>query len=194
LRIRIARRVLAHDVQGGGHLQGDVKLAKASGFSTKQIASIERGRVKKIEDEDLQRLFDALGCSRAEVILVTACLEAFAELDPDADPALVAAQERYFAAARRRLRSRMRAPGEAAVEAPSEYPCPYEVELDRIEAGGAWERLRKAKSLSEMIKLVRSCREYLDGPAFQETEEQQKEGAEGEKESHLYTVAARPFF
>jgi tetratricopeptide (TPR) repeat protein/DNA-binding Xre family transcriptional regulator len=138
------------------------KLSKASDFSPKQIGSIERGRVKKVSDEDLQRLCDALGCSEAEVILVSSCLEALDELDPDADPALVAAQERYLAAARRRLRSRMRAPGEcpvSAISAISEYPCPYEVELDRIEAGGTWERLRKAKTRSEMISLVLSGRE-----------------------------------
>ena len=132
------------------------KLATASGFSTKQIGSIERGRVKKVADEDLQQLFDALGCSEAEVILVSACLEALEELDPDIDPALAAAQERYLATARRHLRSRMRAPGECPA---SEYPCPYEVELDRIEAGGTWERLREAKTLSDMTGLVRSGRE-----------------------------------
>jgi tetratricopeptide (TPR) repeat protein/DNA-binding Xre family transcriptional regulator len=137
------------------------KLSRASGYSTKQIGSIERGRVKKVADEDLQRLFDALGCSEAEVVLVSSCLEALAELDPDADPALTAAQERYLAAARRRLRSRMGAGGESPVEAPvSEYPCPYEVELDRIEAGGAWERLREAKTLSGLTGAVRSGRAH----------------------------------
>lgn len=137
------------------------KLSKASGFSTKQIGSIERGQVKKIADEDLQRLFAALGCSEAEVILVSSCLEALAELDPNADPALTAAQERYLATARQRLRARMRAPGGPPVETPTfEYPCPYEVELDRIEAGGAWERLGEAKTLSGRIQLVRSGRKH----------------------------------
>ncbi len=135
------------------------KLSRLSTLSVKQIGSIERGQVKKVADEDLQRLFDALGCTEAEVVLVHSCLEALDGLDPAADPALTAAQERYLAAARRRLRSRMAAPGNPPENPVSEYPCPYEVELDRTEAAGAWERLSEAMTLSGMIRAVRSSHE-----------------------------------
>jgi DNA-binding Xre family transcriptional regulator/tetratricopeptide (TPR) repeat protein len=133
------------------------KLSKASGLSTKQIRNIERGVVKHVPTTDLERILTALDCSKAEAVIVSACLEALHGLVPDADPEEAAAQERFIASAGRDLRRRLRTPG---MPKPGEYPAPYEVELDRVEAREVWERLPEVKTLAEMTLIVRVTRGY----------------------------------
>jgi tetratricopeptide (TPR) repeat protein len=134
-------------------------LSQASGLSVKQIGSILRGKVKNTPSADLERLLTAMGCSRAEVVVMSSCLETLAGLDRWwADPDEAAAQERYIAAAGRHLRARLRAPGLAV---PSPYPAPYEVELDRLEAREAWARIcGEAKTPAEMTIVLRAAPEY----------------------------------
>lgn len=133
------------------------ELAAAAGLSSKRIGGIERGTVKIVLAEELELVFTSMACSEAEVVIVSACLEALAGLDPHADPAEAAAQERFVAALGRSLRRRMRACG--GLE-PREYPAWYEVEPDRAEAREAWERLREAATLRELALVVRMAPEH----------------------------------
>lgn len=133
------------------------RLSKASGLSLKEISSIERGRVKQVTDEDVDKYLAALGCSKAEAVIVTACLEALGGLDRSLDPEEAAARERLIAAAGRSLRRRLSRPG---APEPAKYPAPQEIELDRSEAGDAWERLRPLKTLHDMALVVRAVRDY----------------------------------
>jgi tetratricopeptide (TPR) repeat protein/DNA-binding Xre family transcriptional regulator len=131
-------------------------LSKATDVSAKQISSIERGKVSSLSSE-LERLFTVLGCSKAEVVIVSACLEALDSLDPRADLDEIAAQERFIAAAGRHLRRRLRAPG---VPEPGEYPAPYEVDLDRVEAREAWDQLCEVETLHGMLLVLRVAQGY----------------------------------
>lgn len=133
------------------------QLAAATGLPHKRIGGIERGTVKNVLAEELELLFISMACSEAEVVIVSACLEALDGLDPAADPAEAAAQERFVAGVGRDLRRRMRWPG--SVE-PREYPLPHEVEPDRAEARDAWTRLREVKTLRELVLAVRVGREH----------------------------------
>lgn len=134
------------------------ELAAASGLPDKRVGGIERGTVKNALAEELELLLLSMSCSEAEVVIVSACLEGLAELDPQADPAEAAAQERFVASVGRDLRRRMRTCG---VVEPRGYPAFHEVEPDRAEAREAWtERLREVKTLREMILVVRVGREH----------------------------------
>jgi tetratricopeptide (TPR) repeat protein len=133
------------------------ELAAATESSSKRIGEIERGKIKNVPSEELELLFTSMGCSEAEVVIVSACLEALDGLDPEADPAEAAAQEHFVAATGRNLRRRMRTSG--SVE-PREYPVPYEVEPDRAEARDAWVRLREVETLQELALAVRVVREH----------------------------------
>jgi tetratricopeptide (TPR) repeat protein/DNA-binding Xre family transcriptional regulator len=133
------------------------ELAATAGLTTKRIGGIERGTVKNVPAEEIELLLTSMECSEAEVVIVSACLEALADLDPQADAAEAAAQERFVAAVGRDLRRRMRAPG--SVE-PREYPMPHEVEPDRAEAREAWGMLREVKTLRELALAVRIGREH----------------------------------
>jgi DNA-binding Xre family transcriptional regulator len=133
------------------------ELAGATGLPAKRIGEIERGKVKIVSSEELEQLFTSMACSEAEVVIVSACLEALDGLDPSADPAEAAAQEQLVAAMGRNLRRRMRVPG--GME-PREYPAFHEVEPDRAEARDAWTRLSAAKTLREMALAVRMAPEH----------------------------------
>jgi tetratricopeptide (TPR) repeat protein/DNA-binding Xre family transcriptional regulator len=133
------------------------ELSEATGLTKTRIGGIERGRFKTVPSSELVRLFNAMQCSHAEVVIMSACLEALDGLAFFSDPAEAAAQETLVAAAGRRLRGRLRAPGFAE---PGEYPIPYEVEADRAEARAAWPRLREVKTLDEMALVVRGGPEF----------------------------------
>lgn len=132
-------------------------LAEWAESSERRIGAIERGEVRTAAAEEIETLLTAMDCSKAEVVIVSACLEALAGLDRLADPEQAAAQERFIAESGRRLRLRLRAPG---IPRPSEYPGPHEVELDRLEAGEAWDCLPAAATLREMTSIVRFGLEY----------------------------------
>jgi tetratricopeptide (TPR) repeat protein/transcriptional regulator with XRE-family HTH domain len=141
---RLLKGVLAQD------------LADRSEVTFRRIGAIERGEVQAPAAE-LEQILTAMGCSKAEVIIVWSCLEALHDLNPAADPEAAAANERFIASSGRHLRRRLRASG---VPDPSAYPGPHEVELDRFEARDSWERLLPVKTLAEMTLVVRVAREY----------------------------------
>jgi tetratricopeptide (TPR) repeat protein len=134
------------------------EVARASGFSVKQLGALERGENKRpISSPELARILTAMGCSRAEVVLTTSFLEGLAALDPYADEEQAATIEETVASMARRLRRRLRMPGTVDT---SEYPAPYEVALDRAEARKSWERLRPLETLAEMSLVTRVAREF----------------------------------
>lgn len=137
--------------------RGVKELAAATDLPAKRVGGIERATVKNVLAEELELLFHSMACSEAEVVLASAFLEALDGLDPAADPAEAAAQERFVAAMGRDLRRRMRWPGIAEAR---EYPLPHEVEPDRAEARDAWTRLRAVESLRELALAVRVAREH----------------------------------
>lgn len=140
---------------------GVKELAAATEIPAKRIGGIERGTVKNALAEELELLLISMSCSEAEVVIVSACLEGLVALDPQADPAEAAAQERFVASVGRDLRLRMRTCGAVEPRAPREYPAFHEVEPDRAEAREAWtERLREVKTLREMALVVRVGREH----------------------------------
>jgi transcriptional regulator with XRE-family HTH domain len=134
------------------------EVARASGFTVKQLGALERGENKRpLTSPELARILAALGCSRPEVVLATSFLEGIAALDPYADEEQATAIEETIASMARRLRRRLRLPGKTQT---SGYPAPYEVELDRAEARESWERLRPLETLAEMSLVVRVAREF----------------------------------
>ncbi|MES1242031.1 MAG: hypothetical protein ABUT39_10465 [Acidobacteriota bacterium] len=133
------------------------ELAASAGVQAKRVGGIERGVVKNVLAEELERIFTSMACSEAEVVIVASCLEALGDLDPQADPAEAAAQEQFVAALGRDLRHRMRGP--VVVES-REYPAPHEIEPDRAEARDAWAMLSEVKTLREMVLVVRVAREH----------------------------------
>jgi hypothetical protein len=72
-------------------------LAMRAPSTVRRIGAIERAEVKPPPGDEMEKLLVAMNCSKAEVILVSACLEALYGLDPAADPELAAAQERLIA-------------------------------------------------------------------------------------------------
>jgi tetratricopeptide (TPR) repeat protein len=138
-----------------GALAQDV--ADRSGVPFRRIGAIERGEVKEAPAAEMEKLLAAMDCSKAEVVIVSACLEALCGLNPAADPEAAAADERFIASSSRHLRRRLRASG---VPDPSSYPGPHEVELDRFEAGDSWDRLLPVKTLPELTLVVGVAREY----------------------------------
>jgi tetratricopeptide (TPR) repeat protein len=133
------------------------ELAATTGLPAKRIGGIERGKVKNVLAEELELLLTSMACSEAEVVIVSACLEALGGLDPEADPDEAAAQEQFVAAMGRNLRRRMRSSGDVESR---EYPAPYEIEPDRDEARDAWVKLREVETLPEMALVVRVAREH----------------------------------
>ncbi len=130
------------------------EVAAASGLTVNHLGDIERGTTKDPANSDIVLALDGVECNPAEAIILSACLEALDQLDPLEDPGEATAREQAAAAAAERVRRRLRG------EAPSSYPAPYEVALDREAARESWQTLRTVEPLEDMVLVVRRAREY----------------------------------
>jgi transcriptional regulator with XRE-family HTH domain len=139
--------------------KGQKEVARKSGLKVDHLSSMERGTTRNPSCEDMALALDAMECTPAEIVIVSASLRALSELDFYEDLGEAAAREEAAAAAAQRVRRRLRTPYVPEPEA-GEYPAPYEVALNRAEAGDSWQRLRKIETLEELALVVGAAREH----------------------------------
>lgn len=138
------------------HLQGrgQKEVAAETGLTLDHFGAIERGEMRDPATSDVKAAITTLKLKPAEVVLLSAFLDALDQLDPLEDPGEAALREMAAAAAAQQVRLRL---GGAAQ---SGYPALYEVELDRQEARDAWQGLRTVAALEDMALVVSKGPDY----------------------------------